>query len=213
MAQQQYDREKTGPLAPNFLEAGCFVKSRPDVEISDLQLFLFGNLTPDSPEAGTPARHGIALTAYVNSPCSMGQVYLTSADPLDRPRIDPNYFSDPDDLRCRVAGMRWNLNILYTGAFDGVRDLELLPGSDIRDGEGLAEFVIDCLNDMAFGQYRRMAIEASAVVDPESDIVLSFFKLPRYTRNPCRYNSLTLRYCLFPNFPGSSALCPTWIPS
>jgi choline dehydrogenase len=41
-------------LASHFLEAGCFVKNRPDVEFSDSQLFLFGNLAPENPEAGTP---------------------------------------------------------------------------------------------------------------------------------------------------------------
>jgi choline dehydrogenase len=167
LARQQYDREKTGPLASNFLEAGCFVKSRPDVEFPDLQLFLFGNLTPEYPEAGTPTRHGIALTAYVNRPRSMGEVYLASADPLDRPRIDPNYFSDPDDLRCLVAGVRWNLNILHAGAFDDIRGVELSPGIDIRDDEGLAEFVRQTASTTWHPTSTcRMGIEPSAVVDP-----------------------------------------------
>jgi hypothetical protein len=60
------------PLASNFLEAGGFVNSRPDVSYPDMQLFLFGNLTPEYPEAGPPNRHGIALTAYVNRPRSTG---------------------------------------------------------------------------------------------------------------------------------------------
>jgi choline dehydrogenase len=165
-AQQQYDCEKTGPLASNFLEAGCFVKSRPDIEFPDLQLFLFGNLTPEYPEAGAPTRHGIALTAYVNRPRSMGQVTLASADPLYRPRIDPNYFSDPDDLRCLVAGVRWNLNILHSGAFDDIRGLELSPGIDIRDYEGLAEFVrLNASTTWHPTSTCRMGVEASAVVD------------------------------------------------
>lgn len=60
---------------------------------------------------------------------------------MDRPRIGPNYFSDPEDLRCLVAGVRWNLNILHAGAFDDIRGLELSPEIDIRDDEGLAELV------------------------------------------------------------------------
>jgi len=167
LAQQQYDREKTGPLASNFLEAGCFVKSRPDVEYPDLQLFLFGNLTPEYPEAGTPTRHGIALTAYVNRPRSMGQVALASADPLDRPRIDPCYFSDADDLRCSVAGVRWNLDILYGNAFDDIRGAELSPGIDIRDDEGLAAFVKRTASTTWHPTSTcRMGVDASAVVDP-----------------------------------------------
>ena len=113
LAAKAYETGKTGPLASNFLEAGAFVKSRPEVAYPDLQLFLFGNLTPEYPEAGQANSHGIALTAYVNRPLSRGEVTLSSADPLDRPRINPGYFNDPDDLRCLVAGVRWNLKILY----------------------------------------------------------------------------------------------------
>ncbi|WP_374090817.1 GMC family oxidoreductase [Methylomicrobium lacus] len=166
-AQQQYEREKIGPLASNFLEAGCFVKSRPDVDYPDLQLFLFGNLTPDYPEAGTPTRHGIALTAYVNRPRSRGRITLASADPLDRPRIDPCYFSDSDDLRCLVAGVRWNLKILHAGAFDEIRGVELSPGTDIRDDEGLAAFVRRTASTTWHPTSTcRMGVDASAVVDP-----------------------------------------------
>jgi len=167
MAQQQYDREKIGPLASNFLEAGCFVKSRPDVDTPDLQLFLFGNLTPEYPEAGTPTRHGIALTAYVNRPRSRGLITLASADPLDRPRIDPCYFSDPDDLRCLVAGVRWNLNILYASAFAEIRGAELSPGIDIRDDDSLAAFVRRTASTTWHPTSTcRMGVDASAVVDP-----------------------------------------------
>jgi choline dehydrogenase len=166
-AQQQYEREKTGPLASNFLEAGCFVKSRPDVEYPDLQLFLFGNLTPEYPEGGSPTRHGVALTAYVNRPRSRGQVTLASADPLYRPRIDPNYFSDPDDLRCLVAGVRWNLSILHGRAFDDIRGAELSPGIDVRDDEALAEFVrLNASTTWHPTSTCRMGSDASAVVDP-----------------------------------------------
>jgi choline dehydrogenase len=166
-AQQQYEREKTGPLATNFLEAGCFVKSRPEVEYPDLQLFLFGNLTPEYPEGGSPTRHGVALTAYVNRPRSRGHVTLASADPLYRPRIDPNYFSDPDDLRCLVAGVRWNLSILHGRAFDDIRGAELSPGIDVRDDEALAEFVrLNASTTWHPTSTCRMGSDASAVVDP-----------------------------------------------
>lgn len=167
MAQLQYESEKTGPFASNFLEAGCFVKSRPDVDYPDLQLFLFGNLTPEYPEAGTPTQHGIALTAYVNRPRSKGQVNLVSADPLDRPRIDPNYFSDLDDLHCLVAGVRWNLNILYASAFDDIRGIELSPGIDCRSDEDLAAFVRRTASTTWHPTSTcRMGVDVSAVVDP-----------------------------------------------
>jgi len=68
-------------------------------------------------------------------------VTLASADPLDRPRIDPCYLSEPDDLRCAVAGVRWNLRILYGKAFDDIRGREIAPGAEVRDETGLEAFV------------------------------------------------------------------------
>jgi len=166
-AARTYESSGTGLLASNFLEAGAFVKSRPDVAYPDLQLFLFGNLTPEYPEAGPPSRHGIALTAYVNRPRSTGQVTLSSADPLDRPCINPGYFSDPDDLRCLVAGVRWNLNILYQHVFDDIRGAELSPGVDIRDDAGLEDFVRRTASTTWHPTTTcRMGTDAKAVVDP-----------------------------------------------
>ncbi|NOS74266.1 MAG: choline dehydrogenase [Methyloglobulus sp.] len=166
-AVNEYESTKTGPLASNFLEAGAFVKSDPDVAYPDLQLFLFGNLTPEYPEAGQATRHGIALTAYVNRPRSRGEITLSSADPLDRPRINPGYFSDPDDLRCLVAGVRWNLNILYGQAFDDIRGIELSPGINIRDDNGLEDFVRRTASTTWHPTTTcRMGVDATAVVDP-----------------------------------------------
>lgn len=166
-AASNYESTKTGPYASNFFEAGGFVNSRPDVAYPDLQLFLFGNLTPEYPEAGQVNRHGIALTAYVNRPRSKGQVTLSSADPLDRPRIDPGYFSDPDDLLCLVAGVRWNLKILYGRAFDNIRGTELSPGITIRDDAGLEDFVRRTASTTWHPTATcRMGIDTTAVVDP-----------------------------------------------
>jgi len=166
-AARAYESGRMGPLASNFLEAGGFVNSRPDVAYPDLQLFLFGNLTPEYPEAGQAGRHGIALTAYVNRPRSSGQVTLSSADPLDRPRIDPCYFSDRDDLRCLVAGVRWNLEILYGQAFDDIRGAELSPGIAIRDDAGLEDFVRRTASTTWHPTTTcRMGTDTTAVVDP-----------------------------------------------
>lgn len=166
-ASDRYESTGTGPLSTNFLEAGCFVNSRPGEDYPDLQLFLFGNLTPEYPEAGVPDRHGIALTAYVNRPRSRGRVTLSSADPLDRPRIDPNYFDDPDDLRCLVEGVRWNLKILYGKAFDDIRGAELSPGAGIRSHAELEDFVLRTASTTWHPTTTcRMGIDAGAVVDP-----------------------------------------------
>lgn len=140
-ALSDYESQRTGALASNFLEAGAFVKSRVDVKTPDLQLFFLMTLPPDYPEAGSTERHGITFTAYINRPESRGEVRLASHDPLDRPIVDFSYLSAEDDLRCAVAGVRWNLKLLYAKAFDDIRGKEIAPGEDVRSDADLGIFV------------------------------------------------------------------------
>jgi choline dehydrogenase len=140
-ALREYEAHRSGMLVSNFLEAGAFVKSDPEETIPGLQLFFLMTLSPDYPEAGATNRHGITFTSYINRPLSRGEVTLASPDPLDRPIINPNYLSAPDDLRCAVAGVRWNLRILYAKAFDDIRGEEVAPGVSSRSDEELESFV------------------------------------------------------------------------
>jgi choline dehydrogenase len=138
---REYAAQGTGPFASNFLEAGAFLKSRPEAAVPDLQHFFLMLLASDYPEAGPPVRHGITLTSYINRPRSRGEVRLASSDPLDRPVIDPGYLSEADDLRCAVSGVRWNLRFLYARAFDDIRGEEVAPGKDAHSDADLADFV------------------------------------------------------------------------
>ncbi|MGR9106123.1 MAG: GMC family oxidoreductase, partial [Gammaproteobacteria bacterium] len=138
---REYESTRKGPFASNFLEAGAFVKSHAQETIPGLQLFFLMSLPPEYPEGGATNRYGITLTAYINRPLSRGEVRLASCDPLDRPIIDPNYLNEPDDVRCAVAGVRWNLKILYGRAFDDVRGDEVAPGLGVRSDADLESFV------------------------------------------------------------------------
>lgn len=140
-AYSEYEARHSGPLASNFLEAGAFIKSDPQEEYPGLQMFFLSMLPPDYPEAGATNRHGVTFTAYINRPLSRGKVRLASADPLDRPIIDPNYLSEPDDMRCAIAGVRWNLRILYGKAFDDTRGVEVAPGHDLGSDADIESFV------------------------------------------------------------------------
>lgn len=140
-ALKDYQLNRSGPLGSNFLEAGAFVKSDPNEIYPGLQLFLLMMLAGEYPEAGTPNRHGVTLTAYINRPRSRGEIRLASSDPLDRPIIDFNYLSERDDVICAMAGVRWNLRILYAKAFDDIRGKEVAPGVKLRTDAEIENFV------------------------------------------------------------------------
>ncbi|HET6375537.1 MAG TPA: GMC oxidoreductase, partial [Methylocella sp.] len=163
----EYEAGKTGALCSNFLEAGAFVRSRPDEEFPGLQLFFLMMLAPDYPEAGPPDRHGVTFTSYINRPLSRGEVTLASADPLDRPVIDFKYLSHPDDLRCAIVGVQWNLKILYAKAFDDIRGEEIAPGIKLRNGADLERFVRrTAATTWHPAGTCKMGIDEMAVVDP-----------------------------------------------
>ena len=140
-ALREYEAKRSGVLGSNFLEAGAFVRSEPQEAYPGLQLFFLMTLSPDYPEAGPPNRHGVTFTSYINRPLSRGEITLASSDPLDRPLINPNYLSVPDDVRCAAAGVRWNLRILYSKAFDDIRGKEIAPGADLRSDADIESFV------------------------------------------------------------------------
>lgn len=140
-AVREYEVNRGGPLATNFFEAGAFVNSEAGGEYPDLQLFLFENLAAEYPEAGPPVQHGITLSSYVCRPASTGEVRLASADPLIPPVIDPAYLDHPADLAKAVAGVRVNLQLLYSRAFEEIRGIELAPGAGVRADDALEHFV------------------------------------------------------------------------
>lgn len=165
-AGRDYAAHGAGPLASNYLEAGAFLHSRAGVEAPDLQHFFLMLLATDYPEAGPPTRRGVTLTSYINRPASHGEIRLASADPLDRPRIDPRYLSAAADLRCAIAGVRWNLEILYAQAFDDIRGEEVAPGAGARSDAELEAFVRRTASTTWHPAGTcRMGRDASAVVD------------------------------------------------
>jgi choline dehydrogenase len=167
-ALRAYESDRSGSAGSNALEAGAFVKSHPDDSVPGLQLFFLMSLSPDYPEAGYVHRHGVSLTSYINRPVSRGRITLASADPLDRPIIDPNYLACTEDLRCAIAGVRWNLEILYARAFDHLRGTEIAPGVDTRSDRELEDFVRRASSTTWHPAGTcKMGIDEPAVVDPE----------------------------------------------
>lgn len=126
-AMAEYKKTRTGPMASNFLEAGAFATMIQNENWPSLQLFFFPAMPIPYPEAGSNSNHGMTFVCSVNRPYSHGEVTLASANPLDRPIINPNYLSAPEDMRVAVAGVRWNLDILRGRAFDSVRANATLP--------------------------------------------------------------------------------------
>ena len=167
VAMRDWETSRKGPLTSNYLEAGCFLHVDADDAFPNLQHFMTPMLRPDYPEGPRPQRHGLTLTAYVARPKSIGRLTLATANPLDKPVIDPNYLDDPYDIRATLAGIHWNRRILAAKAFKNMLGEELTPGTSLQSDEELTDYIRKTASTTwhPVGTCR-MGSDAMAVVDP-----------------------------------------------
>ncbi|WP_280234900.1 GMC family oxidoreductase [Nocardia cyriacigeorgica] len=92
-----YLARRRGMLTSNVGEAYGFVRSRPDLELPDLEI-IFGAAPFYDEGIGVAPGHGIGLGPILLQPRSRGTVTLASADPTAKPVIDPKYLSDSDGV-------------------------------------------------------------------------------------------------------------------
>jgi choline dehydrogenase len=102
------------------LEAGAFIKSRPDLDIPDLQLHLVNAPFGDHGRQVTP-RHAFGLHMCALRPESRGHIALRSTNPADPPLIQPNSLASETDLRTLREGVKVARRLVAQKAFDEYR--------------------------------------------------------------------------------------------
>jgi choline dehydrogenase len=95
----------TGPATDVPLEAGGFLRTRPDLEIPDIHITFVPGLNLETTRAGQ-GRHGYLINFYQLRPKSRGRILVRSADPREAPTIDPNYLSEAEDWQCMRDGVK-----------------------------------------------------------------------------------------------------------
>ena len=96
---------RRGMFTSNTGEAGGFVKSHPDLDRPDLQLFYCTTMA-SAQASDSFWGHGWAMHGCLLRPKSIGYVGLKSADPHDQPLIAPNVFDAQEDMDILVRGVR-----------------------------------------------------------------------------------------------------------
>jgi choline dehydrogenase len=136
----QYLLLGAGPARSQGLEAGAFIKSRPDLAMPDLQLHMFN--APFSDHGRKVLRmHAFGLHMCALRPESRGHVGLRSDNPADPPLIQPNSLSSENDLSVLREGVRVARKIVAQPAFDAYRGAELNPGSDVVSDDEIDAFI------------------------------------------------------------------------
>ena len=130
----RYRRERTGVVSTNFAEAGGFLKTRPELDIPDVQLH-FVVATVDDHARKMHLGHGFSCHVCLLRPKSRGAVTLASADPMAAPLIDPNFLGEVEDLEAMVAGFKLTRRIMEAPALKSQATSEMFSAGVESDDQ------------------------------------------------------------------------------
>lgn len=125
-AMGQWRRERSGPITSNVAEAGAFLRTDSALHAPDIELEFVVAMVEDHSRK-LYWGHGFGLHVTLTRPESRGEVRLQSADARESLRIDPRYYSHPDDLPRLVRGVQRSLAIMQAPAMTPWRGAMLRP--------------------------------------------------------------------------------------
>ncbi|NEK25190.1 hypothetical protein GV827_22755, partial [Sulfitobacter sp. JBTF-M27] len=161
-AVRRFEADRTGPLSTMQIDVGAFVKLRPTDADPSAQMYM-GLSTAERLRHEFPPM--VTVFGYICRPQSRGTIRLDTASPFDAPLIDPNYYSEQDDLDRFCEIIEWNQELAAHPAFAPVRG-EMLRSFSNR------EEIIAALRQEASTTWHqsgtcRMGSDSEAVVDPQ----------------------------------------------
>jgi choline dehydrogenase len=162
---------RRGMLTSNVGEAYGFVRSRPELDIPDLEL-IFAPAPFFEEGLGDPYDgHAVVMGPILVKPRSSGSITLRSADPLDKPIIDPQYLSDDagEDRAALMSGLRMTARIAESPALRGLIGRVARPyGATGLNDETLESAINTCSQTLYHPVATcRMGSDKDSVVDPQ----------------------------------------------
>jgi choline dehydrogenase-like flavoprotein len=162
---RQYRRERRGPITTNFAECGGFLKTRPDLDVPDIQLHFVVAMLDDHGRK----RHkdaGFSCHVCLLRPKSRGSVSLATADPKQPPLIDPNFLGEEADLEAMVAGFKTTRRLMETPSLRALQKKDMFTSNVKTDDDIRA--ILRARVDTVYHPVGtcKMGTDAMAVVDP-----------------------------------------------
>ena len=117
----------------------AFWRSDPAIANSDLQLTFMPASYVSGRQAILDKFPGMSLASWQQRPESSGYVKAVTADPFDRPVINPRYLEHETDRRVVLAGMKLCRRIMRSAPMQKYFDGEHFPGEHVQSDDELME--------------------------------------------------------------------------
>jgi choline dehydrogenase len=163
---------KDGLGATNHFETCGFIRSRPGIAYPDIQ-YHFLPMAVAYDGSTLAQEHGFQAHVGPMRSKSRGWVRLTSSNPFDKPRIQFNYLSEPDDWTEMRACVRLTREIFAQTAFDRYRGREIQPGAEVQTDEQIDAFIrakVESAYHPSCSCKMGRSNDPMAVVDPETRV-------------------------------------------
>lgn len=161
---------RQGPFAASPLEACAFVRTRSGLDRPDLQFHFAPVMGYDLHDyRSLPKTEGFTILPTLLKPKSRGWVRLRSTDPFAAPVIQPNYFSEREDLETLVRGFKLGRDILLSEAFAPYRSESRLnyPVEATTDEQIITHILATCECVYHPVGTCKMGVDEMAVVEPD----------------------------------------------
>ncbi|MEO1226542.1 MAG: choline dehydrogenase [Pseudomonadota bacterium] len=157
-----------GPLTLFPMAASGFVRTSPDVDRPDVQLYMFPvAINPHAEGTYEPRSHAYNIHWGLVHPKSRGTVRLKSTDPHEQPSIRHNFFSDENDRKTNRTALRLARQLHAQDALAPFRGAEVAPGPDVQTDDEIDDYTLRYFaNHYHPCGTCKMGVDADAVVDP-----------------------------------------------
>ena len=132
-----WHKERRGKMSSNFAEGIGFLCSDDHIAVPDLE-FVFVVAVVDDHARKIHTSHGFTSHVTLLRPKSHGTVTLNSSDPYDPPKIDPAFFSHPDDMEIMIKGWKKQYQMLESEVFADIRGDAFYP-VDANDDKAIEQ--------------------------------------------------------------------------
>ena len=138
----QYILFNSGPVTSNAAETCAFLNPTDLKDNIDppIKLYCVQIMYTDRDTKDLKPNHGLTLTSCIMNPKARGDVKLSSANPLDLPLINPNFFSNQDDLKLMIDSVKFARSVVKSKPLSDIVIDETLPGKNIKTNEDLINY-------------------------------------------------------------------------